>query len=235
MLGRAGATTGEAVFLKKRNEDLRTLAFVESFDGNKYVIKMRGDEGQWKARTIDLDRASNGAEWTNESLPACLVCLDDGKANVALPCRCTVPLVCAECAARIRKRPQCRERVCGSAECESILDREERGLCEESKRDCRTRALVGRFPRVHAIEFPLRTKRVQIWIKSMTGGTTTVHVSLEWTVRTVKAFILAECNVPIHQQRLVYSMRQLEDERTLSDYGIEQESTLHIILRLCGD
>ena len=73
---------------------------------------------------------------------------------------------------------------------------------------------------------------MQIFIKTLTGEIITLDVEPQDTIHRVKEMIQDKEEIPCERQILVFAGRRLEDDRTLYNYSIQRESTLHLLMQL---
>ncbi|KAF7099329.1 hypothetical protein CFC21_112647 [Triticum aestivum] len=83
-----------------------------------------------------------------------------------------------------------------------------------------------------SLDLPIQRRRMLIRVNTLTGTSLPLDVENFDTIDSVKEKIWVEKGIPVHQQRLVYAGKQLENGRTLEEYNIRHEATLHLILCL---
>lgn len=74
----------------------------------------------------------------------------------------------------------------------------------------------------------------QIFVKTLTGKTIVLEINSETTIEEIKNKIEDREGVPAEEQRLIYAERQLENCHQAADYDIKKDSTLHLVMNLCG-
>jgi translation initiation factor 1 (eIF-1/SUI1) len=76
--------------------------------------------------------------------------------------------------------------------------------------------------------------KIQLFFKTLTNRTRVIRAKPDATILELKQSFFDSDGVPVDAQRLIWGGKELEDERTLQDYNIQQESTIYPVLRLRG-
>ena len=91
--------------------------------------------------------------------------------------------------------------------------------------------LVCIFCTISLLLFTTQAYAMQIFVKTLTGKHITMEVEPTDRVEHLKALIEERIGTPVDQQRLIFAGKQLEDGKTLQDYSIQKDSTIHLVLR----
>lgn len=82
----------------------------------------------------------------------------------------------------------------------------------------------------YTAKYTVFTKQFTVFVKTTTGKTITANgVSGDTTVAELKDMVVEESGIPAAEQRLIFAGKEMENEKTLADYRIQRESTLHVV------
>ncbi|CAJ1960937.1 unnamed protein product [Cylindrotheca closterium] len=96
-------------------------------------------------------------------------------------------------------------------------------------------ASAGRYHGSMALEQVVQIRGgMQLFVKTLTGKTVSIEVEEGESIEDVKAKISEKEGIPPEQQRLIFGGQQLQDSKTLDDYDVGDDATLHLVLRLRG-
>jgi len=75
-------------------------------------------------------------------------------------------------------------------------------------------------------------RKINIFIRTLVGRTICLQVRPSDTIDDIKEILYDTEGIPQEQQRLIFAGKQLEGHRTLADYNILENNTIHLVLRL---
>jgi hypothetical protein len=80
----------------------------------------------------------------------------------------------------------------------------------------------------------IRKIYMQFFVKTLAGKNITLEMKPDDSIHSLKQILFEKEGIPIEQQRLIFSGKQLEDNKTIQDYNIQKDNTIYLVLRLRG-